>query len=167
MNFKETDPFAVEKNPFEMIGKSWMLITAKKDDKVNTMTASWGGLGVMWNRNVAYIVIRPQRYTKEFIDAQDNFSITSFDESFKKQLRYLGSVSGRDEDKIAKSGLTLNFIDNIPYFEEANLVITCRKLFSQPFMPENFHNKLLIQECYPNKDYHTLYIGEITKVLKK
>jgi flavin reductase (DIM6/NTAB) family NADH-FMN oxidoreductase RutF len=151
----------------DFLHKKGAFLTVKSGDKVNTMTASWGGLGVMWYRNVAYVVIRPQRYTKEFIDAQDNFSITSFDDSFKKQLGYLGSVSGRNEDKITKSGLTLKYIDGIPYFEEANLVITCKKLFSQPFLPENFHDKSLIQECYPNKDYHTLYIGEITKVLKR
>ena len=84
--WKEIAPEALEKSPFQMIGKDWMLVTAQKDGKANTMTASWGGLGVMWGKNVAFIVIRPQRYTKEFIDGSDTLSLSFDDESFRKQL---------------------------------------------------------------------------------
>ena len=115
--WKEIAPEALEKSPFQMIGKDWMLVTAEKDGKANTMTASWGGLGVMWGKNVAFIVIRPQRYTKEFIDGSDTLSLSFYDESFRKQLSYLGAVSGRDEDKIAKAGLTLTHDGETPYFE--------------------------------------------------
>ena len=100
--FIEITPESLEKSPFQLIGKEWMLVTAEKDGIVNTMTASWGGLGVMWGKNVAYVVIRPQRYIKEFIDGSDTFSLTFFAPEFKKQLSYLGSVSGKDEDKIKK-----------------------------------------------------------------
>lgn len=98
---------AFMENPFTLIGKQWMLITAEKDGKVNTMTASWGGLGEIWEQSAAYIVVRPQRYTKEFLDAADTFSLTFFEESYRKTLSYLGTVSGREEDKIAKPGLTI------------------------------------------------------------
>ena len=98
MSFKEIKPEELQKNPFQMIGKEWLLVTAEKDGKANTMTASWGGVGVMWGRNVAFIVIRPQRYTKEFIDASDKLSLSVLDEEYRKTLSYLGSVSGRDED---------------------------------------------------------------------
>ena len=101
----KTDAFM--ENPFTLIGKQWMLITAEKDGKVNTMTASWGGLGEIWGQSAAYIVVRPQRYTKEFLDAADTFSLAFFEESHRKTLSYLGTVSGRKEDKIAKSGLTI------------------------------------------------------------
>ena len=136
MSFKEIKPEELQKNPFQMIGKEWLLVTAEKDGKANTMTASWGGVGVMWGRNVAFIVIRPQRYTKEFIDASDKLSLSVLDEEYRKTLSYLGSVSGRDEDKIGKSGLTVAHTDDVPYFAEANTVITGKKLYAQEYRPE-------------------------------
>ena len=166
-NFIEIQPENFDQSPFKLIGKDWMLVTAEYSEKVNTMTASWGGFGVMWFKNVAYIVIRPQRYTKEFIDNSDNFSLTFFDESFKKYLNYLGTVSGRDEDKIKKLNLTVSYIDKTPDFEEANMVILCKKLYAQEFNPECFIDKKLNEKCYPNKDHHTLYIAEVTKILIK
>ncbi|SHK76668.1 NADH-FMN oxidoreductase RutF, flavin reductase (DIM6/NTAB) family [Clostridium cavendishii DSM 21758] len=165
--FLEIKPEELNENPFKLIGKDWMLITAKKEDKVNTMTASWGGLGVMWGKNVAYIVIRPQRYTKEFIDSSNKFSLTFFDDSFKKDLGYLGKVSGRDEDKIASTSLNVTEIDNIPYFQEGKLVLVCKKLYAQEFKEECFIDNESNEKWYPNKDYHTLYVAEIEKVLLK
>ena len=93
-------------NPFDLIGKKWMLVTAEHEGVVNTMTASWGGLGHMWNKDVAYVVIRPQRYTKDLVDQEETFTLSFFGEEHRKALGYLGTVSGRDEDKISKSGLT-------------------------------------------------------------
>lgn len=165
--FKEMKPEQLEGNPFVKIGKEWMLITAKKGDKVNTMTASWGGFGVMWNKNVAYMVIRPQRFTKEFIDSADTYSLSFYDDSYKKTLAYLGKVSGRDENKVEKSGLTIAYDDQTPYFEEANTVFVCRKLFAMPYEEKFFIDKTILPNNYPEKDYHTLYIGEIEKVLVK
>lgn len=165
--FIEIKPTDIERNTFTQIGKEYMLITAKKNDKINTMTASWGGLGVMWNKNVAYIVIRPQRYTKEFVDFADCFSLSFFNGEIKDKLAYLGAISGRDEDKIVKVGLTTICEDNIPYFEEAKLVLLCKKLFASDIKGDNFIDKEIMNKNYPNKDFHTLYIGEITKVLKK
>ncbi len=164
-NFREITPEQLnKKNPFQLIGKEWMLITAQREDRINAMTASWGGFGVMWHKNVAFIVIRPQRYTKEFVDYADTFSLTFFDKEFKKDLSYFGTVSGRDEDKIKKTGLTVAHSDQTPYFIEANLAIFCKKLFTQEYKPQGFIDER-INECYPHQDYHTLYIGEITKIL--
>ena len=118
------------KNPFKLIGKDWMLVTAGNEEKVNTMTASWGGLGVMYGKNVAFIVIRPQRYTKEFIDREDTFSLSFLDKKYRKTLNYLGTVSGRNEDKITKSGLTLARYENTPYFDEADHVLICKNYFA-------------------------------------
>ncbi len=145
----------------------WMLITAEKDGKVNAMTASWGGFGVMWNREVVFVVIRPQRYTKEFIDNTDSFSLTFFDKSFMKQLGYLGKVSGRDEDKIQRCGLTIAHEDGVPYFEEAHTAIIVRKLYAQPLCEEFFIDTKAAADWYPQKDFHTLYFAEVTKILKK
>lgn len=166
-DFQEVKPGDFDGNPFKLIGTDWMLISAEKDGKVNTMTASWGGFGVMWGKNVAYAVIRPQRYTREFVDFADSFSLSFFDKEHKKTLSYLGTVSGRDEDKIGKSGLTVASRDGVPYFEEAKLVVICKKLFAQPYLEESFIDKGLIERWYPEKDFHTLYIAEVSKILVK
>lgn len=100
--FHEISPSELKKTPFEMIGKDWMLVTAGNHNKVNTMTASWGGLGVMWGKDVAFTVIRPQRYTKEFIDREETVSLSFYNENYRKQLSLFGSVSGRDRDKISE-----------------------------------------------------------------
>lgn len=167
MHFHEIKPAELTKNTFTMIGKEWLLVTAGTGDKVNTMTASWGGLGVMWGKDVAFLVIRPQRYTKEFIDQAPSLSLSVLDESHRKTLGYLGSVSGRQEDKISKSGLTLAREGETPYFAEANTVLICKKLYAQEYRPECFLEPELEQKWYPDKDYHTLYICEIQKVLTK
>lgn len=166
-SYKKIRPEQLDKNIFYLINDEWMLITAEKDNKINTMTASWGGFGIMWNKKVANIVIRTNRYTKEFVDGSSTFSLCFFNKEYKKTLAYLGSVSGRDEDKIAKSNLTINHIDGTPYFEEADMVIVCKKLYAQEMKPECFIIKELDSENYPKKDYHTLYISEIEKIYRK
>ncbi len=167
MSFKEITPSQLDKNAFSLIGDDWMLITAAKGEKVNTMTASWGGLGVIWNKNVAYIFIRPQRYTKEFVDSSDTLSLCVLDQSRKDDLTYLGRVSGRDEDKIKKCALTTVFDNKTPYFEESKLVFICKKLFAQQLTPDSFIQKELIEKNYPLKDFHTMYVVEIEKILVK
>jgi flavin reductase (DIM6/NTAB) family NADH-FMN oxidoreductase RutF len=165
-NFKEISPEQLRKNPFQSIGKEWMLVTAGDKDKANTMTASWGGLGVMYGKPVAFIVIRPQRYTKEFIDREETFSLSFLEKEYKKTLNYLGTVSGRVEDKLVKSGLTLEYSDDTPYFNEAGHVMICKKLFKQTLRGDSLLDGKLDNTWYPNGDYHDLYIAEITKVLK-
>ncbi|NTU89284.1 MAG: flavin reductase family protein [Actinobacteria bacterium] len=153
-------------NPFHMIGKDWMLVTAAKaDGTVNTMTAAWGGLGWMWEKPVAYIVIRPQRYTKEFIDESDTLSLSFLGKDYRKSLAYLGGVSGRDEDKIATSGLTIALEGGTPYFTESETVLICRKLYKQDFEPDCFIDASIEAERYPAKDYHAMYIVEVEKIL--
>ena len=94
-------------NVFDMIGKQWMLVGAEKQGKINAMTASWGGLGVMWGKNVAFVFIRETRYTKEFVDNEETFSLSFFGEEKREMLGYMGKISGRDEDKIEKSNLQI------------------------------------------------------------
>ncbi len=154
-----------DENPFTLIGKQWMLITAEKEGKVNTMTASWGGLGEIWGQSAAYIVVRPQRYTKEFLDAADTFSLTFFNESYRRTLSYLGTVSGREEDKIAKSGLTVAYCGKTPYFEQAEKVLICKKAYAQPMQENCILDKSVIDKWYEAKDYHTLYIGLVDKIM--
>lgn len=121
----------------------------------------------MWGKNVAVTVLRPQRYTKEFIDQTDSFTLSFYDDTFKKDLSYLGSVSGRDEDKISKTRLTPTDANGIPYFEEAKIVLICKKLYAQPMDPAGFTEagRELDGEWYPEKDYHVLYAAEIEQIL--
>lgn len=163
--FKIIEPAALNQSAFSLIGKDWLLITAEKEGKVNTMTASWGGLGVLWGKNVAFIFIRPQRYTKEFVDSNDCFSLSVLGEPYRKTLNYLGSASGRNEDKIAKSNLTVLHEQQIPYFQEANTVLLCRKLYAQELQADCFLDKTCGQKHYPDKDYHTMYVGEILNIM--
>ncbi|MDU1412010.1 MAG: flavin reductase family protein [Clostridium sp.] len=154
-------------NSFNLIGNDWLLLTAEKEGKANTMTASWGGLGILWNKKVAYIFIRPQRYTKEFVDSADRLSISVLPNDYRKELGYLGRISGRDEDKISKANLTVKEYEDVPYFEEARLTMICKKLYAQELKEECFIDKEIIDKCYPQKDYHTMYVVEIEKILEK
>lgn len=164
--FKEIQTKELNENPFDLIGTQWLLVTAGKEDgSCNTMTASWGGLGVMWGKDVAFIVIRPQRYTKEFIDSSSTLSLSVLPKGRMQDYAYLGRVSGRDENKIEKTGLTVSYDGETPYFEDAKTVLICEKLFAQPYTPDSFLDKKLIDRWYPEADYHTMYICEIKKVL--
>lgn len=166
-NFKTITPEELQKNPFHLIGKEWMLIAASKGDKTNAMTASWGGVGIMWNKPVAYIAIRQTRYTKEFVDAGDKLSLNFFGENFRKELAYFGKVSGRDEDKIAKTDMKVSANDGAPIFEDAQTVLVCRKLFAQRYDENSFIDKSLLENFYGKDSMHTLYIVEIEKILVK
>lgn len=168
MEFKEISVNELNENVFNMIGQKWMLVTAAKSkQEVNTMTASWGGLGIMWGKPVAFIFIRPQRYTKEFIEASDTLSLTFFDETYRKKLSYLGSVSGRDEDKIKAAKLTVAFEGETPYFEDAEVALITKKLYAQDMGEEFLIQKDIRNKWYPAEDWHTMYVCEIEKVLVK
>lgn len=164
---KEINPEQLHADAFTMIGKEWMLVSAGDSKKVNTMTASWGGLGILWNKHVAFVFIRPQRYTKDFIDTHDTFSLSFYDESHRKTLAYLGRVSGKDEDKIKASNLHVAFDEDTPYFTEANTVLVCKKLYEQELDEACFIESDLIDKNYAEKDFHTMYVVEIVKVLEK
>ena len=165
--FNVISPEEINDNIFSLIGKDWMLISATDGEKTNAMTASWGGAGVLWNKNVVYAFIRPQRYTKEFVDASEYFSLSFFDESYRDTLTYFGRVSGRDEDKIEKAGLNVKTEENAPVFDEARLTLICKKLYASPMVPEGFIDKSLIEKNYAAGDFHMVYVGEIVKVIKE
>lgn len=167
MGFKEVSAEELQFNPFTKIGKEWMLVTAGDETKHNTMTASWGGVGVMWGKNVVSVYIRPQRYTKEFVDANDTFTLSFYDESYKKALGILGSKSGRDCDKEAEAGLTPYYIDGTTAFEEADMILVCKKQYHQDMAAKHFDVVENDEKWYPDKDYHTMYMAEVVKVLIK
>ena len=168
MAFKEIAIESLEFNPFTKIAKEWMLITAGDEKESNTMTASWGGLGIMWSKNVATAYIRPQRYTKQFVDQAETFTLSFLPEKYRKELTICGRVSGKDvEDKWAEAGLHPYYVDGTTAVEEADMIFVCRKLYAQDMVPECFIDTECDTKNYPTKDYHTMYIAEITKVLVK
>lgn len=160
--FKLITPGEISDNTFKLIGKDWLLITAGTKNNFNTMTASWGGFGVLWRKNVAFIVVRPTRYTYEFLESADSFTLSFFEEKYRDVLNLCGTKSGRDLDKAAAAGITpVEDTPGLVYFDEARLVLECKKLYFHDFDPRNFLEEG-INELY-NDDYHRLYIGEITK----
>lgn len=164
MSLKEIDIKTLENlNPFSKIADDWFLVTAGDENGYNTMTASWGSLGTMWGKSAAVTVIRPQRYTKEFIDNNKYFTISFLKEGNKDILSLCGSKSGRDFDKAKETGLEPVFVDKTTTFEQAELVLICRKVFAQDINPDSFLDKTIIDKWYPEKDFHTAYVGEIVK----
>ncbi len=157
----------LEVNPFVKIGKEWALVTAGTKAKCNTMTVSWGGLGVIWGKNVVYIFVRDSRYTKEFIDNGEFFSLSFFDESYRSALAYCGKASGRNEDKWQNAGLTPAARHSIPYPDEANLVILCRKIGAVPMPEDVILDKSILDTYYKDHDVHTMYVGEIMEVMAR
>ena len=165
--FRNIDVGTLRENVFSLIADRWMLITAGEGEQCNTMTASWGGLGVLWGRNVATIYVRPQRYTREFIEKHTYFTLSFFGEQYRSQLQLCGSKSGREINKIKECGFTVETaVQEAPYFAQAELVLVCRKLYFSDFDPAHFMDET-IGKNYQNHDYHRMYIGEITQALEK
>ena len=140
-------------NPFDLIGQKWMLISAGTEDKWNTMTASWGAVGVMWGKPSATCYIRKSRFTKEFVDAGEYFTLTVLKDGNRQALNTLGSKSGRDMDKMHESGLTPVFVEGQPTFEEAELVLICRKRGVTDIAPDDMAQEVQ-DKWYGDHDYH-------------
>ncbi len=163
-------PFPIdmlEFNPFTKIGSEWALVTAGTKQDSNIMTVSWGGFGVIWGKNVVYIFIRDSRYTKEFLDQGDFFSLSFFSEQYRDALSYCGSYSGRSHNKWEKSNLTPASCHSIPYPDEANLVFICRKMAAVKMPQESFCDDAIMKKWYADSDMHTMYIGEIIDVMAR
>ncbi len=166
MQFKEIKPELLTDNPFKLIGSDWMLITAGTPQSFNTMTASWGGMGILWERKVCFCFIRPTRHTYEFMERSADFTLSFFEERYRDALLFCGSHSGRDTDKVKESGLTPINENGFTYFEEARIVLASRKLYYQDISPARFLDPG-IERMYPLKDYHRMFIGEIVKCMIK
>ena len=168
MSFKKIDLTELKFDPFTKIGKEWMLLTAGTPEKFNTMTASWGQLGVLWSRNVMTCYIRPNRYTFEFINDSEYFTASFFGEEYRKALSYCGAHSGRDCDKIAATGLTPEVLGNGISFSEADLVFVCRKLYTYDMQESGFvTDDGIAEQNYSSAPYHRAYIAEIVAAYVK
>lgn len=166
-NFQPYPIDLLEFNPFTKIGKEWAIIAAGNKQKANCMTVSWGGLGVLWGKNVAFLFVRDSRYTKEFIDQGEFLSINFFEEQYREALNICGSVSGRDTDKFEKAGLHVGYRHSIPYIDEGNFVILGRKLSATRITEDSFLDPDIKAKWYQDEDYHTMYVVEIIDVMAR
>lgn len=145
----------------------WILLTSGDFAKgrFNSMTIGWGSLGTMWGKPFAQVVVRPIRYTYEFMERYDTFTLSAFPQGYRKALELLGTKSGRDGDKIAEAGLTPIASTRVaaPGFAEAELIVECRKMYWDDMDPTHFLD-LDIEKNYPQRDYHRIYYGEIVAI---
>lgn len=172
MEFQTIKAEDLSMNVIQSIRYDWLLITGGDKDNYNSMTACWGGIGHLWdNHHCCFIFIRPSRYTYEFLEKYDYFTIQFFNEKYKDKLHFLGTTSGRDMDKIEKVDFTPIFSkNNSVYYEEAKMVIDCKKIYYQDIDPENFLDKSVdnwYKENYPEDGYHRMYVGSIDDILIK
>ncbi len=165
MGFCEINARDLKENFIKNIAQEWMLISAGDKNGYNMMTASWGFMGEMWGEDSVVAAIRPQRYTMEFIDKNDYFTLSFYGD--EKQIhKVCGSMSGRDVNKTELAELTPVFSDNTVYFGEARLVFICKKQYVAPLAADGFIDKAPLQKWY-NNDLHNMIIGKIEKVLIK
>ena len=165
-DFKKIDPKQISENPIRLFADDWALITSGDETAYNTMTASWGGVGELWNKDVCFVFIRPQRYTFEFVEKNDLFTVSFYPKEHHKALSFCGSHSGRDFDKAKETGLTPLFLDGTTAFEEAKIILVCKKIACQEMDPNGFMDPT-IDKNYAAKDYHKIYVGEIISCYTK
>ena len=157
----------IEFNPFVKFGDEWGALTVKADDKVNSMTISWGGVGMLWNKPAATVYVRESRFTKSLLDKSGTFSVSFLPDKYHRTLKYLGQVSGKDEDKIKNSRLTINDYKGVPFIDEGNFIVICKKMYSVPLTLEGVVDNEVEEQYYKTKDLHTMYIGEIVELLAR
>lgn len=170
MSFHEIEAESLSWNPFAQIGKGWFLVGAGDEKAHNAMTVSWGGLGVWWGKNAVTVYIRESRYTKKFLDENEYFTVSALPEAYRKEMGFFGSHSGRDGDKFAEAGLVPYPICGTVGVAEADTILVCRKLLHVPLPKETFLDAEACGKWYTGADegnFHTMYIGEIIKVLQK
>lgn len=166
MAHKEISIKELNVNPVTMFSDGWAILTAGSENDCNGMTVSWGAIGEIWGKPAMFVFVRPQRYTHDFCEKSDYFTISCFGGKEREALSFFGSKSGRDYDKFRETGLTAKADGDYVYCDEAELVFLCKKSAKTILQPENFFDKA-IDDCYKAKDYHDIYVGEIVKVLVK
>ena len=166
MAFKEITIDELNINPVTLFSDGWAILTAGNCDNYNGMTVSWGAIGEIWSKASMFVFVRPQRYTHDFCEQSDFFTVSCFNGKNRDELTFFGKKSGREYDKFKETGLTAVNDEDYVYCEEAELVFLCKKSAKTILQPENFNNSE-IASFYGTADYHDIYIGKIVKVLKK
>ena len=155
----------MEIRPFDLFHKDWALLTAGQIDDHNSMTISWGELGTLWNKNVATVYVKPCRYTYSFMEKNDYFVLSFFDEEYSQALSLMGSKSGRDINKDELSGLTPVNYEGVTIYKEAKMTIICKKIYYNDLILENIPADA-IKHHYQSEAPHRMYIGEVIKIIK-
>ncbi len=160
--FQKVDPKLLPDNFMKTIGDEWLLITAGTPESFNTMTASWGAVGILWNKPVAICFIRSTRYTFDFANQNKIFTLSFFTEKEQSILNFCGTRSGKNVDKISATGMRPLPTENAGIgYEQSRLCMECNKIYFDDLNPEKFQLPEIDQKIYPKKDYHRMYIGEI------
>ena len=167
MSFEKININEYEFSPVKGIGENWGILTGVSDDGFNSMTVSWGSIGVLWSKPCAFVFVRPGRHTYKFMEKGEYFSLSLMPEGMHEKMAVFGSKSGRDTDKYEISGFSVCDENGVKYPEEAETVFICKKIAASDVTPEWFIDNTIDGKNYPNKDYHRMYIGEIVTVLKK
>jgi flavin reductase (DIM6/NTAB) family NADH-FMN oxidoreductase RutF len=167
-SFKTIEAKDLNEKVIKTISEDWLLLTAGKENDFNMMTCSWGMLGNLWNEPVCMIFVRPQRYTYEFMEKNDYFTICVFDTIHRDILNFCGSKSGRDYDKVKETGLKPLYTKhgNV-YYQQARLVIECQKIYADRFEASNFIDTNIMDNVYKERDFHKMYVGKIISVMVK
>lgn len=152
-------------HPFTKFDKEWALLTAGIDGDFNSMTISWGGMGTMWNKPVVFLVVRPVRYTYEFMVRHDELTVSFYDDKYKKALGVFGSKSGRDIDKAKEAGFTPKTLAAGVTYEEAKETLVCRKLFTQQLDKDSFPELALQFYKGDENPAHYLVIAEVADII--
>lgn len=152
-------------NAYEMFHNRWALVTARKGDDFNTMTISWGEIGALWEQPVVTVYVKPCRYTYEFMESDDYFTVSFFPDTYRKDLAYLGRNSGRNEDKIAKTSLTVKNVANGITFNEAEITIVAKKIYYDDLKLERIPD-FAVKANYLSETPHRMYIGQIIEVIE-
>ncbi len=166
--FKKIDWKDIDDNLIRMIGKDWMLITAGSESNYNMMTASWGNMGWIWEKPMSIIYVRPQRHTYKYTELEDYYTISFYNDKSKESLKKMGALSGKNFDKMNYENLTPIITPNTSVaFEEAYLILECKKVYRTILKESEFLDKTVVDDKYPDRDFHTVYYGEILNVWKK
>jgi len=152
-------------DPFTCFNNDWALVTAGDKDDFNTMTISWGSMGTIWSMPTVTVYVKPIRYTHDYMEKSDIFTVSFFDEKYKRDLSILGSKSKRDCDKLSLTGLNPTFLDNGITFEEAKLTLVLEKIYSQDFSTDTMLKKV-IDNYYKTEEPHTMYVGKVIDIIK-
>ena len=167
MSFKELDIKEYEFSPVKAIGDNWGILTGTDGDGFNSMTVSWGSVGVLWSKPCVFVFVRPGRYTYKFMEQGEYFSLAIMPEGIHSEMAVFGSKSGRDIDKYEASGFTPLKEKGVYFPKEAETVFICKKIAAGDIAPSWFIDPEIDPKNYPKKDYHRMYVGEIITLLKK
>ena len=151
---------------YDAFARGWALVTAGNEAHFNTMTVSWGGLGSLWNKQVATVYVRPSRYTYDFMEAFDTFTVSFYPEEYKSALGLLGRLSGRDCDKVSQSGLTPVKAGDSMSFAEAKMTLVCRKLYAQDLDPAQIPADVMARFYPEGETVHRMYIGQVVEMIR-